>query len=260
MSSNGQIAVVTGASSGIGRAIAVELASRGYDIIATGRDEKALSELAAEIAAANDSQVETIVADLAISTDRKRLAAMLASKKIDVLVNNAGSGVKGDFADTSIDDELALIEVQVAATLELSKALLPAMKDSRSGIILNVASVYAFAPVPQQAVYSAAKSFIYSFSSSLRDEVRHSGVTVSVLAPGITRTAFRTRAGIADKPNSGLSAEAVAAIAIDGAIAGRALIVPGIANRLFVFASKHLPTSWTVGLINFINSKRGVRR
>lgn len=255
-----QLAVVTGASSGIGRAIAVELARRGYDLIATGRNEEALSDLATEITASHDSLVETLVADLARSDDRKKLSAMLASRKIEVLVNNAGSGVKGDFADTSIDDEVALIDVQLVATLELTKAVLPAMKARNSGRILNVSSVYAFAPVPQQSVYSAAKSFIYSFSAAIRNELSKSGISVSVLAPGITRTAFRTRAGIADKPNSGLSAETVAAAAVEGTLAGRALIVPGIANRLFVFASKHLPTSMTIGLINLINSKRGVRR
>jgi short-subunit dehydrogenase len=260
MNSDGQIAVVTGASSGIGRAIAVESARRGFDIIATGRNDAALSDLADEILRLHERKVEVIVADLSIAADRRRLAETLASREVEILVNNAGSGIKGDFADTSIADETEMIDVQIVAMLELTKSVVPKMKARGSGRILNVSSVYAFAPVPQQSVYAAAKSFIYSFSASIRNELGKSGISVSVLAPGITRTAFRTRAGITDKPNSGLSAEAVAGAAVDGSLSGRQLIIPGIANRFFVFLSKHLPTSLTVGLINMINDRRGVRR
>jgi short-subunit dehydrogenase len=258
--SGGKIAAVTGASSGIGRAIAIELAHRGYNIIATGRDGPALSALAAEIDQVPGREADIIVADLAVSDDRRRLANSLAESDIEILVNNAGSGVNGMFADTLIGDEKALVEVQILAMLELTKVVLPNMRTRGSGSILNVSSVYAFAPVPQQSVYAAAKSFIYSFSSSLRNELQYSGISVTVLAPGITQTAFRKRAGIADRPNSGLSAAAVASAAVDGLLEGRALVIPGLANRLFVFLSKHLPTSMAVGLIDLINSRRGVHR
>lgn len=248
--------LVTGATSGIGRALALEFARRGYSLFLTGRNRAELETISAE------SGVDTVVhaADLALSEDRKKLCSVIASHHIEILVNNAGFGVKGDFADTSLEDELAMLEVQIAAMLELTKAVLPGMKSRRKGSILNVASVYSFSPVPQQSVYAAAKAFIYSFSSSLRDELRSDGITVSVLAPGITRTNFRTRAGIADKANSGLSAETVAKIAVEQMLRGKTLIVPGASNKIFVFLTRHLPANISAKLINFINARRGVRK
>lgn len=248
--------LITGATSGIGRALALEFARCGYPLFLTGRNQAELEKLSTE------SGVDTIVhaADLALSNDRKQLCSAIASLDIEILVNNAGFGVKGDFADTSLEDELGMLEVQVAAMLELTKAVLPGMRSRRKGTILNVASVYSFSPVPQQSVYAAAKAFIYSFSSSLRDEVKDHGITVSVLAPGITRTNFRTRAGIADKANSGLTAEAVANIAVDQMLRGKTLIVPGTSNKLFVLLTRHLPVGISAKLINFINARRGVRK
>lgn len=248
--------LITGATSGIGRALALEFARRGYPLFLTGRNHVELEKLSTE------SGVDTVVhaADLSLPDDRKRLCASIAAHDIEILVNNAGFGVKGDFADTSLEDELGMLEVQIAAMLELTKAVLPGMRSRRKGSILNVASVYSFSPVPQQSVYAAAKAFIYSFSSSLRDEVKDHGINVSVLAPGITRTNFRTRAGIADKANSGLTAEAVSKIAVDELLRGKTLIVPGTSNKIFVFLTRHLPASLSAKLINFINARRGVRK
>lgn len=248
--------LITGATSGIGRALALEFARRGYPLFLTGRNVDELKRLSAE------ASVDTVIhtADLASADDRESLNSAIASYDIDILVNNAGFGVKGDFADTSIEDELGMLNVQIAAMLALTKAVLPGMKQRRKGIILNVASVYSFSPVPQQSVYAAAKAFIYSFSSSLRDEVKDHGITVSVLAPGITRTNFRTRAGIADKANSGLTAEAVASIAVEHALRGKHLIIPGMSNKIFVFLTRHLPAGVSAKLINFINARRGVRK
>lgn len=248
--------LITGATSGIGRALAMEFAQRGSPLFLTGRNHEELERVAAECG----TDVKVHAADLSSAGERKTLLSAIASHDINILVNNAGFGVKGDFSDTSLDDETRMLEVQIAAMLELTKAVLPGMKQRRKGIILNVASVYSFSPVPQQSVYAAAKAFIYSFSSSLRDEVKDHGITVSVLAPGITRTNFRTRAGIADKANSGLSAEAVAAVAVEQTLRGKNLIVPGVSNKIFVFLTRHLPAGISAKLINFINARRGVRK
>jgi short-subunit dehydrogenase len=248
-------ALITGASSGIGRALALEFAAGGFDVFLTGRDLAALEKVAAEC---RKVKTEVFVADLAGDDSLASLLEAIAGKHFDVLVNNAGFGVKGSFSDTPLAEELTMLDVQLSAMLKLTKAILPKMLAQKSGRILNVASVYSFSPVPKQAVYSACKSFIFSFSSSLRAELKDSGVSVSVLCPGITQTEFRTRAGIADKKTSGMTAEAVAKIAFEKTMSGAHLIVPGFANKVFVFLSRHLPFSLQAALITLINNKRGV--
>lgn len=251
-------ALITGASSGIGKALAVEFAKHGFDLLLTARNGERLASLADELRDRYGVDVVMSVADLANAENLESLINLAASESIDVLVNNAGFAVKGDFTETAIRDETEMLDVQLSAMLKLTKAVLPNMVKERSGLILNVASVYSFSPVPQQSVYAACKSFIYSFSSSLKAELRSTGVSVSVLAPGITRTEFRTRAGIADKKTVGMSAEAVAEIAVQRALKGHFLIIPGLQNRLFVFLSRHLPLSITTYLIKRINTHRGL--
>jgi short-subunit dehydrogenase len=252
-------ALITGASSGIGRALALEFAANGFNIFLTARDNAALQDVAEDCRKKN-IEARFFPADLSDADSTGRLINSLADQKIDVLVNNAGFGVKGDFAGTGIDDELKMLDVQLSAMLKLTKAVLPNMIARQSGRILNVASVYSFSPVPKQSVYSAAKSFIFSFSSSLRAELKNSGVSVSVLCPGITQTEFRARAGIADKKTSGMTAEAVAKIAVEGVMRSKHVIVPGLTNKLFIFLSRRLPFSLQSAMITFINNKRGVNK
>lgn len=258
MADSSNIAVVTGASSGIGKAMAYEFASRGYDVFLTGRNEKVLADVAQKIKQKHNVNAEYFAADLADSNESDLLVKSIAGLPIAVLVNNAGFAVKGDFFDTSLQDEFKMLDVQLGAMLKLTKAILPAMRERKAGLILNVASVYSFSPVPQQAVYAACKSFIYSFSSTLRAELEGSGVSVSVSAPGITQTEFRTRAGIVDKKDSGMPADEVARISIENALNGEFLIVPGTQNKLFVFLTRRLPASLSARLINKINKKRGL--
>lgn len=259
MSETTPLAIITGASSGIGREIAAEFARLGYRTFLTGRDEARLNEVALELGKKFGTESYVQCADLASGNDREKLAEKAAELAPNVLVNNAGFGVKGNFAETRLTDELDMIEVQIAAMLALTKAVIPGMKMRKDGLILNVASVYSFSPVPQQAAYAAAKSFIFSFSTSLRDELKADGIKVSVLAPGITQTEFRARAGIPDVKDSGMSACEVARIGVGQALKGKPLIVPGWQNKLFVFLVRHFPVDLSIDLINLINSKRGVR-
>jgi short-subunit dehydrogenase len=253
-------ALITGASSGIGRALALEFAAGGFNVFLTARDTTALENAANECKNRFSVQADVFSADLSQADQIDSLIDALSNRPIEILVNNAGFGVKGSFVETDLDDELKMLEVQLAAMLKLTKAVLPKMIAQKSGCILNVASVYSFSPVPKQSVYSASKSFIFSFSSSLRAELKNTGVTVSVLCPGITQTEFRTRAGIADKKKSGITPEAVAKIAFAGTINGKHVIVPGASNKLFVFLSRHLPFSLQSAMINFINNRRGVNK
>lgn len=262
MSGDGKWAIITGASSGIGKALALELAAGGFNVLLTGRDEQALAKVAEECTGRFRVQTKILPADLAdpVSTDRLITAISGDARGYEVLVNNAGFGIHGEFAVTDIGSEIELLNVQLASALKLTKAVLPGMIKRRSGRILNVGSVYCYAPVPFQSVYSACKAFLLSFSTGLRNELSETGVTVTVFCPGITQTEFRARAGIAEKnKNSGMTAEAAARIAYRETMRGKPVVIPGVGNRVFVLLAKVLPGTAFARLARYINRKRGQR-
>ena len=254
-------ALITGASSGIGRAVAFEFASKGYNLFLTSQDEQTLRQVAADCHQQYNIETQVYVADLSRleSVDGLIRALFAPPIEIEILVNNAGFGVAGEFLKTDLAQELDLINVQLVAMLKLTKAVLPQMRAQKKGRILNVASVYSFAPAPFQAVYSACKAFLLTFSESLREELKGTGVTVTTLCPGTTRTNFRARAGIAHRNDAaGASPEAVAKIAVQQTLRGKHLVVPGFKNRVFVFVTRRLPLSVVPRVVRFINSTRGV--
>lgn len=253
--------LITGASSGIGKALASEFAAKGYNLFLTSQDELPLHQVAAQCRQQYNIETQAYVADLTCFESVDGLIAALFAPPIEVefLVNNAGFGVGGEFLRTDLAQELNLLNVQLAAMLKLTKAVLPQMIARKKGRILNVASVYSFAPVPFQAVYSATKAFLLTFSEALGEELKHTGVTVTTLCPGTTQTEFRARAGIAQKNKAaGASPEAVAKIAVRQALKGKRLVVPGFANRVFVFFTRRLPVSVVPLVVRLINSARGV--
>ncbi|HRH43219.1 MAG TPA: SDR family oxidoreductase [Pyrinomonadaceae bacterium] len=260
MSEKEKWVIITGASSGIGKALVFEFAKNGFNIFLTARNENTLIQISEKCQSKFRIKTEVFSADLADSNSTDNLIKTILNRRFDILVNNAGFGVKGNFAETNIDEELKMLDVQLAAILKLTKAVLPKMLEAKSGKILNVASVYSFAPVPKQAVYSASKSFILNFSAALLNELKKKNIQVSVLCPGITQTEFRLRAGIKDKKNSGMTAEKVAEIAVHGTLRGRFLIVPGLQNKLFVLIAKYLPTELFATVMRFINDRRGVNQ
>ena len=253
-------AIITGASSGIGKALAFEFAAGGFNLLLIARNEAALHEIAAEIYEKNRVETEVISADLSCPDSVEKLVGTIQSKthRYEVLVNNAGFGIHGDFASTDITQNVQLLHVQLTAALRLTRALLPAMIERRSGRILNVASVYSFSPVPFQSVYAACKAFLLSFSTAVQNELEGTGVTITVFCPGITQTEFRSRAGIAEKhKKSGITAEHAASIAYSATIRGKHIVVPGLFNRLYVFVSHVLPVRMVSNLVRFINQQRG---
>ncbi len=253
-------AVVTGASSGIGKALAFEFASAGYNLILTGRDPEALVAVAGDSAQRHGVSTRTETADLARDPDVDRLIRALGGFKIEVLVNNAGFSVHGPFARTPITSNIELVDVQIGAALKLSRALVPGMIERGRGRILNVASVYSFAPVPFQSVYAASKAFLLSFSSALDNELRPMGVTVTAFCPGVTQTRLRARAGITEKSSgSGMRAEDAARIAVRETLKGTPVVVPGLANRIFALAARWLPVRAVPGLVREINRRRGIQ-
>ena len=256
-----QWALVTGASSGIGMALAHELAQRGYHLVLLGRDEERLSHLAQELARSHQTTAKVFARDLSTPAAVQEIRAALEREDIpvSVLVNNAGYGIHGRFTETDLERELALIYLQIHAMLTLTKACLTGMVRRREGKILNVASVYAYSPVPLQSVYAACKAFMLSFSESLAAELEGTGVSVTILCPGITATAFRARAGMREKESwLSLDARTVASIACRGLFKQKAVVVPGIVNSLYVSASKVIPRRVIAWVTAHVNRRRGL--
>ena len=225
-------AVITGASSGLGAIFADQLAKRGHSLVLAGRDEARLKTVAQRI----DQNVELVVGDLGTNEGVDALIAQLADREIDVLVNNAGFGTYGPFAEIDADREHELVAVNVDALTRLTHAVLPHMLARGRGGILNVASTIAFQPGPYQATYGASKAFVLSLSQALWAETRGTGVTVTALCPGPTRTGFVDALG-SDVSHTAvyrhLAAPApVVAAGLEGLDCGRAVVVPGWRNRM----------------------------
>jgi short-subunit dehydrogenase len=224
------LALVTGASAGIGVEFARQLAARGYDLVLVARRRDRLDALAAELTAAHaDCGVRVIAKDLAGPDAAREIAAELADANVavELLVNNAGFGYHGRFVREEARDAAGQIAVNINALVALTHAFLPGMVERGIGGVINVASVAAFQPVPNMAVYGATKAFVLSFSEALYEEVRGSGVRVVALCPGATATEFFGIAGetaalgpkrsVADVVHTGLYAfDRDRAIAIDG--------------------------------------------
>lgn len=185
-----RIALITGASSGIGAAFARRLAAQGYALIFVARREERLIQLAAELQQFN-IRAETIVADLSNAMDVERIENRIAElPTIELLVNNAGFGVPGKFAEAGLNKTMAMIDVHVTASTRLAHAALPAMVARGRGSIINVASIGGFIPRPQDAVYCATKAYLIAFSKALQGELRNTGVRVQALCPGFVLTEF----------------------------------------------------------------------
>lgn len=235
-------ALVTGASSGIGEAIARRLAAQGTELVLVARRVDRLNVLAAEL----DVAVEVLGADLSeqgqLHTVVQRLQADTAP--VDLLVNNAGFGAVGDFLATESEAEDQMLGVNVAAVHALCRAGGAAMVARGGGGILNVSSIAGFAPTPRSATYGATKAFVTSLSESLHLELGPQGVVVTCVCPGLTRTEFHQRAGYepgAVPARSWQSADDVAAAALDGLARGKPVVVPGGQNKAAVMAAKIAP-------------------
>ena len=242
-------AVVTGASSGLGRGLAAGLADRGMSVVLTGRNGARLKEAADAIRRASpDVQVETVTADLSTSSGVATLIDRVGDRSVEVLVNNAGFGSYGPFVEADPDREADEIAVDVSAVVTLARAFLPGMTARGSGGILNVASAIAFQPAPYQAVYAASKAFVLSFSQALWAEARGAGVTVTALCPGPTRTGFVDALG-ADVEQTAIyrrlaDPEPVIEAGLRALDRGRAVVIPGVRNRVLAESGRFMPREW----------------
>ncbi|MET0648369.1 MAG: SDR family NAD(P)-dependent oxidoreductase [Pyrinomonadaceae bacterium] len=242
-------AVVTGASSGLGRGLAARLAERGMSLVLTGRNEARLDEAAHQIRRATPRvKVETVAADLSTRSGVSALLEHIGDRPVEVLVNNAGFGSYGPFAEADPDRAADEVAVDVNAVVTLARAFLPGMLARRSGGILNVASAIAFQPAPYQAVYGASKAFVLSFSEALWAEARAAGVAVTALCPGPTRTGFVDALG-ADVGHTVIyrrlaDPEPVIEAGLRALDRGRAVHIPGVRNKLVAASGRFMPREW----------------
>lgn len=239
------LAVVTGASSGIGRELAFQCASHGHDLIVVAEDD-GIEAIAATLRETG-SAVTAVQADLTRTKGVKAVHQAITDSGVpaDVLVLNAGRGIGGPFADTSLPDELAVIDLDVRSTVHLAKLVVPAMARAGRGRVLFTSSIAATMPGPNQAVYNASKAFVQSFALALRSELADHGVTVTTLMPGPTATSFFERARMLDTPIGSKPTDDPADVARQGyeaLMAGRERVVASsLATKLQGRASRLLP-------------------
>jgi short-subunit dehydrogenase len=251
------IALVTGASAGIGRAFADALAGRGYDLVVVARDTARLDALAKELDAAHGATVEVLTADLSAGAGIAAAEARVVAEErpVDLLVNNAGFGTVGRFHELPISREISEIGLNVVAVARLTHAALPGMVARGRGGVINVASIAAYQPTPLNATYGATKAFVSSLSQAVHEELKGTGVNCMVLCPGFTRTEFQQRAGIdsSEVPNFlWQDASTVVTHALTAFDKGKALCVPGGLNRVtagFSGAAPSVVTRKIAGLI-----------
>jgi len=258
-------ALITGATSGIGLELASLAAQDRHDLVLVARQRDRLESVGRGLAEEYGVRVSVLPKDLSDPSTPAEIGRDLAARGIavDVLVNNAGFGVYGLFAETAIDRELEMIQVNVVALTHLTKLILAGMLARRLGRILNVASTAAFQPGPLMAVYYATKAYVLSFSEALANETAGTGVTVTTLCPGPTPTGFAERAGFGTSPLLPgpfvWSASAVARAGWSGMMRGKRVVVPGLANRAIVQAERFTPRRLVTAVARKLQESRARR-
>jgi uncharacterized protein len=256
------LAIVTGASEGLGRALAALYAADGFDVVLVARRETLLAALAAELATRFGVEARPVPCDLASREACARLVQALEPERgrVAALVNNAGLGSLGRFVETPLDRELQQVDVNVTALTALTRGILPWLVANGRGHVMNIASVAGFQPGPLMAVYYATKAYVLSLSEALSVEVAGTGVTVTAVCPGPVPTGFQRVSGAPTGAAPGgapsMDAGRVARIAYDGTRAGRRVVIPGFRNRIAAFLGRHLPRAITSTAVRRIQEGR----
>ncbi|MGB8580589.1 MAG: SDR family oxidoreductase [Candidatus Sulfotelmatobacter sp.] len=254
-------ALITGASGGIGYELAKLFAGDHYNLVLAARSGDRLNHVACELREQFGVTVKTVTLDLAADQAVTMLFEQLKAEglTVDVLVNNAGFGVFGDFAEMAEQEVLGQIQLNVTALTHLTRLFLPAMIAGRQGKIMNVASTAAFQPGPLMAVYYATKAYVLSFSEALANEVAGTGVVVSCLCPGATDTNFQKRAGMENsrlfKKIGAMNAEKVARDGYRGLMAGKTLVISGTRNWLVAESVRFAPRKLVTAISRWVAEK-----
>jgi short-subunit dehydrogenase len=257
------IALITGASSGIGLELAKIFARESHDLALVARSHDKLKSIAEDIQQTYSVQVKYYTKDLSISSTPEEIFEALQSEggNIDVLVNNAGFGWRGEFAKMELTDALEMIQVNITTLTHLTRLFLPGMVERKRGKILNVASTAAFQPGPMMAIYYASKAYVLSFSEALSEELQGTGVTVTALCPGPTATGFGKRAGFTNEKIFGdvlsMDSHTVALNGYKGLMNGKPLVVSGWKNWLGTQLIRFMPRPLPAKMIKKVQQKRG---
>jgi short-subunit dehydrogenase len=256
-------AIVTGASSGIGLELSRLLARGGYDLVAVAQREPQLHQLKIELRRRWQTNVKTLSADLSRQTAAEKVWKFTQRHKIepDILVNNAGFGDLAEFTNSDWDKQQRMLNLNVVSPTYLCRLYAPGMAMRGHGRILNVASNAAFLPGPMMSVYHASKWYVTAFSRSLREELRGTGATVTVLFPGPTATGFQRQANqqsvkVFARPEKMARAYGVAQAGYDAMMDGRASSVPGLTPKITLLAGRLLPNIWLAWAVNKIYGRR----
>jgi short-subunit dehydrogenase len=252
-----KLALITGASGGIGEAFGHVLAAEGYDLILVARRDQELHRVKGVITSKLPVAVHVIALDLNETGAVETLIAEMASRSLvpAIVINNAGFGLAGPMAELSRDEQLRMIDLNVRVLTDLTLRFLPAMVAKKSGGIINVASVAGFMPGPMMAVYFATKNYVLSFSDALSSELRGTGVTMTTLCPGTVKTAFQARAGQNER-GSTLSAYDVASQGWAGFKAKRRVVIPGFFNQMTAYGLRITPRRLSLPFIKQVMSRR----
>jgi short-subunit dehydrogenase len=253
-----ETALITGASSGLGLEFAELFAADGSNLILVARRAELLNDLAGRLSSRYGVQAEVLATDLSGTGAVEELESRVRDRdlQVDVLVNSAGFGARGAFAELPVERQISMLQVNITALTHLSRLFLPGMLDRDRGGIINLSSLAGFLPGPNMAIYYASKAYVLAFSEALREEVRGTGVAVCCIAPGPTETGFVEAAGLEGVRFfrlGAMSARPVARTGYRGFRAGRALVVPGISNRaatLLLRLSPRLLTRRVSGWLN----------
>ena len=258
MNTQGRTALITGASSGIGKALAENFARDGYSVILSARSVEKLEALAVDLQRRYGAGALVISADLEVAGGAERLHAEIASRgiKLCALANNAGYGAFGEFQNTSLATELTMMQINMQAVVVLTKLFLPDLLANR-GKIINTASTAAFQPGPYMAVYYATKAFVLSFSEALAEELTGTGVTVTAFCPGPTASGFQAKARVEEsglvKGRSLPPADKVAAAGYRAMQRGRRVYIHGAGNWLLAESVRFMPRTLTTRFVKMIS-------
>lgn len=244
-------ALITGASSGIGKEMAIYLSKQGIDLVLVAREQDKLEEVQKQI----KTRTETICMDLGDAENCINLYKQVG--KVDILINNAGFGTCGDFTETDLITELNMISTNVCAVHTLTKLFLSDMKENNYGYILNVSSIAGFLPGPQMATYHATKAYVLKLTQSIYEELKQGGydIKISALCPGPIKTPFLEKANVKFKTKL-MTSKYVAEYAIDNMFKGKYMIIPGVNNKIIRFLSKIVPENLAGKIVGKSLSKR----
>lgn len=243
MNASQPVALITGASAGLGAEFARQLSNRGLKLVLAARRKDRLEALAEEL-----GNTRVVAIDLSEAGSANRLLAEIeaAGEHVDLLVNNAGFGLKGRLAELDAARQGQMIDLNIGALTDLCRAVAPGMIERKAGGILNVASTAAFQPGPGMAVYFATKAYVLSLTEALHEELKRHGIKVSALCPGPTRTEFGAVAGFGDKgafDRYSADAPSVVRAGLDGLDKNRAVVVPGLLNKVGAASTRFVPRS-----------------